>query len=116
MVVYAEKKALHQELSQNSKRLFSESANTTVVTCTVNGEEGKESGNGTVTSSCLDIEEYGANGEITGEKKAYVATVLERYTRRWHERSKHHLGNYKYFMFLQLWSLISLIFNILCFY
>lgn len=46
-----------------------------------------------IHSSCLDITEPEDNDELTGDKEAYMASVLARYRQSLLERTKYHLGN-----------------------
>ncbi|KAL2894216.1 Serine decarboxylase [Bienertia sinuspersici] len=45
-----------------------------------------------IHSSCLDITEPEDNDEVTGDKEAYMASVLARYRQSLLERTKNHLG------------------------
>lgn len=45
-----------------------------------------------VHSSCLEVTEPDADDEVTGEREAYMASVLSRYRKSLLERTKHHLG------------------------
>lgn len=45
-----------------------------------------------VHTSCLAVTEPDANDEFTGDKEAYMASVLARYRKTLLERTKHHLG------------------------
>lgn len=45
-----------------------------------------------VHASSLAITEPDANDEFTGDKEAYMASVLARYRKTLMERTKHHLG------------------------
>lgn len=47
-----------------------------------------------VHTMCLEVTEPDADDEVTGEREAYMASVLARYRRSLLERTKHHLGNY----------------------
>lgn len=46
-----------------------------------------------VHSSCLEVTEPDADDEVTGEREAYMASVLAAYQKHMLERTKHHLGN-----------------------
>ena len=52
-----------------------------------------------VHTSCLAVTEPDANDEFTGDKEAYMASVLARYRKTLMERTKHHLGNASEFLF-----------------
>ncbi|KAM1142936.1 hypothetical protein ACFX1X_032248 [Malus domestica] len=41
---------------------------------------------------CLTVMELGSNDDFTGDKKAYMASVLACYRKTLIERTKHHLG------------------------
>lgn len=56
-----------------------------------------------VHTTCLEVTEPDADDEVTGEREAYMASVLARYRRSLLERTKHHLGNY--YNLLSLYSL-----------
>ncbi|KAL6211250.1 hypothetical protein ACLB2K_016477 [Fragaria x ananassa] len=45
-----------------------------------------------VHTTCLAVTEPDANDEFTGDKDAYMASVLARYRKNLMERTKHHLG------------------------
>ena len=45
-------------------------------------------------ASCLEITEPDMDDEITGEKDAYMASVLSRYRKTLVEKTKYHLGAY----------------------
>lgn len=45
-----------------------------------------------VHTTCLAVTEPEANDEFTGDKDAYMASVLARYRKTLMERTKHHLG------------------------
>lgn len=45
-----------------------------------------------VHTSCFEIMEPEADDEVTGDREAYMASVLARYRRSLTERTKHHLG------------------------
>lgn len=45
-----------------------------------------------VHTMCLEVKEPEADDEITGEREAYMASVLARYRRSLVDRTKHHLG------------------------
>ncbi|XP_034676506.1 serine decarboxylase [Vitis riparia] len=45
-----------------------------------------------VHTTCLAVTEPDANDEFTGDKEAYMASVLARYRKTLMERTKHHLG------------------------
>jgi hypothetical protein len=45
-----------------------------------------------VHTTCFSIVEPEADDELTGEREAYMASVLARYRRSLVERTKHHLG------------------------
>ena len=45
-----------------------------------------------VHTTCFTITEPDANDESTGDKDAYMASVLARYRKNLVERTKHHLG------------------------
>lgn len=45
-----------------------------------------------VHTSCLEVTEPDADDEVTGEREAYMASVLARYRKSLLERTKHHLG------------------------
>jgi hypothetical protein len=68
----------------------------------VNGEMGRanQKANGgeivlgrNLHNMCLPITEPDANDECTGDKEAYMASVLARYRKTLIERTKHHLGD-----------------------
>lgn len=46
-----------------------------------------------VHTTCLEVTEPDADDEVTGEREAYMASVLARYRKSLLERTKHHLGN-----------------------
>lgn len=46
-----------------------------------------------VHTTCLAVTEPDANDEFTGDKDAYMASVLARYRKTLLERTKHHLGD-----------------------
>lgn len=46
-----------------------------------------------VHTSCLEVTEPEADDDVTGEREAYMASVLARYRKSLLERTKHHLGN-----------------------
>lgn len=46
-----------------------------------------------VHTMCLPVTEPDANDECTGDKEAYMASVLARYRKTLIERTKHHLGD-----------------------
>lgn len=46
-----------------------------------------------VHTMCLEVTEPEADDEVTGEREAYMASVLARYRKSLLERTKHHLGN-----------------------
>jgi histidine decarboxylase len=46
-----------------------------------------------VHTTCLEVTEPEANDESTGDKEAYMASVLARYRKNLMERTKHHLGD-----------------------
>lgn len=46
-----------------------------------------------VHTTCLPVTEPDANDECTGDKEAYMASVLARYRKTLIERTKHHLGD-----------------------
>lgn len=48
-----------------------------------------------VHTTCLAVTEPDANDEFTGDKEAYMASVLARYRRTLIDRTKHHLGKTK---------------------
>lgn len=48
-----------------------------------------------VHTTCLSVTEPEANDEVTGDKDAYMASVLARYRKTLMERTKHHLGTTK---------------------
>ena len=52
-----------------------------------------------VHSSCLDITEPEDNDDVTGDKEAYMASVLARYRQSLIERTKYHLGNCSFLFF-----------------
>ncbi|OWM85054.1 serine decarboxylase-like [Punica granatum] len=66
----------------------------------VEEEEGEQKSKGrgqivlgrNVHTSCLAVTEPEANDEFTGDKEAYMASVLARYRKTLMERTKHHLG------------------------
>ncbi|XP_021740333.1 serine decarboxylase-like [Chenopodium quinoa] len=105
-VVCAESQALHQDFCPTS--LVFELVPAVSYSLGINDnnvvEQKKEqSGNGNGrkevapsqnmhTPCCLDIKEPEANDELTGKTEAYMKVVLARYTQRWLERTKHHLG------------------------
>lgn len=65
-------------------------------------EEKKQNGRGIVLGKnvhtiCLEVTEPDANDDFTGDKEAYMASVLARYRKSLIERTKHHLGNQKFF-------------------
>lgn len=45
-----------------------------------------------VHTSCLEVTEPDADDEMTGDREAYMASVLARYRKSLMERTKHHLG------------------------
>ena len=45
-----------------------------------------------VHTSCFEVSEPEADDEVTGEREAYMASVLARYRKSLLERTKHHLG------------------------
>ncbi|KAJ6335834.1 hypothetical protein OIU77_025725 [Salix suchowensis] len=45
-----------------------------------------------VHTTCLEVTEPEANDEFTGDKEAYMASVLARYRKNLMERTQHHLG------------------------
>lgn len=45
-----------------------------------------------VHTTCLEVTEPDADDEVTGEREAYMASVLARYRKSLLERTKHHLG------------------------
>lgn len=45
-----------------------------------------------VHTMCFTINEPEADDEVTGEREAYMASVLARYRKSLLERTKHHLG------------------------
>lgn len=45
-----------------------------------------------VHTTCLAVTEPEANDDFTGDKEAYMASVLARYRKTLVERTKHHLG------------------------
>lgn len=45
-----------------------------------------------VHTMCLEVTEPDADDESTGDKEAYMASVLARYRKTLVERTKHHLG------------------------
>lgn len=45
-----------------------------------------------VHTMCLEVTEPDADDEVTGEREAYMASVLARYRKSLLERTKHHLG------------------------
>lgn len=45
-----------------------------------------------IHTMCLDITEPDADDEVTGDREAYMASVLAKYRRALTERTKHHLG------------------------
>ncbi|KAF7803679.1 serine decarboxylase 1-like [Senna tora] len=45
-----------------------------------------------IHTSCLEVTEPDADDEITGDREAYMASVLARYRKSLIERTKHHLG------------------------
>lgn len=45
-------------------------------------------------TACLEVTEPDADNESTGDKEAYMASVLARYRKTLVERTKHHLGAY----------------------
>lgn len=45
-----------------------------------------------VHTTCLEVTEPDADDESTGDKDAYMASVLARYRKTLLERTKHHLG------------------------
>ncbi|XLR44511.1 hypothetical protein HN51_028637, partial [Arachis hypogaea] len=45
-----------------------------------------------VHTLCLEVTEPDADDEITGERDAYMASVLSKYKKSLTERTKHHLG------------------------
>lgn len=46
-----------------------------------------------VHTTCLAVTEPDANDDFTGDKDAYMASVLARYRKTLMERTKHHLGD-----------------------
>lgn len=58
-----------------------------------NGEKRREIVLGkNVHTTCLEVTEPDADDESTGDKEAYMASVLARYRKTLLERTKHHLG------------------------
>lgn len=55
-----------------------------------------------VHTTCLAVTEPEANDDFTGDKEAYMASVLARYRRTLVERTKHHLGTCCFVAFLHL--------------
>lgn len=53
-----------------------------------------------VHTMCFSIVEPEADDELTGEREAYMASVLARYRRSLIERTKHHLGLCFFSLFL----------------
>lgn len=49
-----------------------------------------------VHTTCLAVTEPESNDEFTGDKEAYMASVLARYRKTLVERTKYHLGNIYY--------------------
>lgn len=47
---------------------------------------------GNVHTTCLEVREPDADDEVTGDREAYVASVLARYRKSLIERTKYHLG------------------------
>ncbi|KAF9601243.1 hypothetical protein IFM89_018353 [Coptis chinensis] len=45
-----------------------------------------------IHTSCLAVTEPDADDEVTGDREAYMASVLARYRKSLEERTKHHLG------------------------
>jgi histidine decarboxylase len=45
-----------------------------------------------VHTTCLAVTEPDADDELTGDREAYMASVLARYRKSLLERTKHHLG------------------------
>lgn len=45
-----------------------------------------------IHTSCLEVTEPDADDEVTGDREAYMASVLAKYRRSLMERTKHHLG------------------------
>lgn len=45
-----------------------------------------------VHTMCLEVKEPEDDDEVTGDREAYMASVLARYRRSLIDRSKHHLG------------------------
>ncbi len=46
-----------------------------------------------VHTTCLAVTEPDANDDFTGDKEAFMASVLARYRKTLVERTKHHLGD-----------------------
>lgn len=74
-----------------------------------------------VHTSCLSITEPDANDESTGDKEAYMASVLARYRKSLLERTKYHLGFYLtlvLFSFekLKIFVVLIWIWILLCFF
>ncbi|EHA8588466.1 putative Serine decarboxylase 1 [Cocos nucifera] len=57
-----------------------------------NGKRNKEKPGRNVHTMCFAIDEPDADDEVTGEREAYMASVLARYRKSLLERTKHHLG------------------------
>lgn len=56
-----------------------------------------------IHTSCLAVTEPEADDESTGDKEAYMASVLARYKKNLTERTKHHLGMCRgYFVFFHI--------------
>lgn len=47
-----------------------------------------------VHTTCLEVTEPEANDDFTGDKDAFMASILARYRKTLLERTKHHLGNF----------------------
>lgn len=52
-----------------------------------------------VHTTCLEVTEPDVDDEVTGEREAYMASVLARYRKSLVERTKHHLGNFFWLLF-----------------
>lgn len=68
-----------------------------------------------VHTTCLAVTEPEANDEFTGDKDAYMASVLARYRKTLVERTKHHLGTFHFCDFLlQCFEIQARILNLNC--
>ena len=64
-----------------------------------------------VHTTCLEVTEPDANDDFTGDKDAFMASILARYRKTLLERTKHHLGN----LLIKTWNFLFSIIEICCF-